>query len=41
MGDLFGEYMELGGVEEGVEKEVGYYVNMEKRERWEEMKKKV
>lgn len=38
---FFGDYMQLPPVEQRVEKHLRYYLNMEKRETWQEIKKKL
>lgn len=38
---FFGDYMQLPPVEQRVEKHLRYYLNMEKRESWDEIKKKL
>ncbi len=38
---FFGDYMQFPPVEQRVEKHLRYYLNMEKREGWEEIKKKL
>lgn len=38
---FFGNYMQLPPVEQRVEKHLRYYLNMEKRETWQEISKKL
>ena len=38
---IFGDYMQFPPVEQRVEKHLRYYLNMEKRESWDEIKKKL
>lgn len=38
---FFGDYMQLPPVEQRIEKHLRYYLNMEKRESWDEIKKKL
>ena len=38
---FFGDYMKFPPVEQRVEKHLRYYLNMEKRETWDEIKRKL